>query len=283
MSQQIKSNYTFINKMKLNLHETEQMKEKILSSTDKGFSYFIKNAILVILIFLGCWIFTNPEIVINPAQYIEGFDKSSIFSIAILFLIITGIFQLGKSILKENREIIKESQIEQMKETRRKHNEDAFKRMENNPKISMALKDILINLGATRSTVCEIHNGTNTIAGVPFIHLTMTFEEISNEVQYSRDEYLGLNMSRIPFISKHFQQGTWIGSTNEIEKEDKFLASKLKNNDDNYMGFMLIHGQEEPLGILTVAWKEPEDHPNKELIIAEMSKASQKISTLLDK
>ena len=269
--------------MKLNVNETEQMKEKILSSTDKGFSYFIKNATLVILIFLGCWIFTNPEIVTNPAKYVETFDRSSIFSIAILFLIITGIFQLGKSILKENREISNEYQIEQIKETRRKHNEDAFKRMENNPKVSMALKDILINLGATRSTICEIHNGTNTIAGVPFIHITMTFEEISNEVQNSIDEYIGLNMSRIPFIAKHFKQGTWIGSTDDIEKEDKFLSAKLKNNDDNYMAFMIIHGQEEPLGILTVAWKDPEDHPDKELIIAEMSKATQKISTLLDK
>ena len=269
--------------MKLGINETSQIKDKILLTADRGFNYFIKNAALVILIFLGCWIFTNPEIIINPAKYFETFNRSSIFSIAILFMIIIGIFQIGKSILKENREIIKEEQVAEVKRTRQQHNADAFRRMENNPKIAIVLKDVLINLGATRSTICEIHNGTNTIAGVPFIHLTMTFEEISNEVQYSRDDYIGLNMSRIPFIAKHFAQGTWVGSTDDIEKEDKFLASKLKGNDDNYMAFMVIYGQDAPLGVLTVAFKEKDEHPKKEIIIAEMSKAAQKISTLLDK
>ena len=123
--------------MKLSVKETQEMKDKILSTTDNGFKYFLKNAALVILIFLGCWIFTNPEIIINPAQHLETFDRSSIFSIAVLFMIIIGIFQLGKSILKENREIIKEEQIETVKKSRIQHNEDAFKRMENNPKIEI--------------------------------------------------------------------------------------------------------------------------------------------------
>ena len=110
----------------------------------------------------------------------------------------------------------------------------------------------------------------------------MTFEEISNEVQYSREDYIGLNMSRIPFVSKHWDNGLWIGSTDDIEKEDKFLATKLKANDDNYMGFMMIHGKHDVLGILTVAFKDKYIHPNKQTIIKEMMKATQKISSLLD-
>ena len=77
--------------------------------------------------------------------------------------------------------------------------------MKKNPQISMILKDLLINLNGSRATVCEIHNGTNTLAGIPFIHLTMTFEEISSEDEYSRDDYNGLNMSRIPFMMRSFK------------------------------------------------------------------------------
>lgn len=269
--------------MKHDIKQIEDVKNKIIDDSSRGFKYFIKNALLVILIFLGCWIFTNPDIIMNPSAFVENFDRSSIFSIAVLFFIIVGIFQIGKSMLKENREIISEEERQRMNKARRQHNLDAFKRMQNNPNISMILKDILINLNASRSTVCEIHNGTNTLAGVPFIHLTMTFEEISNEVQYSREDYINLNMSRIPFIAKHWENGVWVGPTDNIEKEDKFLATKLKSNNDNYMGFILVHGKEEPLAVLTVAFTDKDEHPTKDIITKELIKASQKIGNLLDK
>lgn len=269
--------------MKQDIKQIEEVKDKIIGSSSKGFKYFFKNALLVILIFLGCWIFTNPEIIMNPSEFFSNLDRSSIYSIAILFLIVFGVFQISKSILKENRELLSEEESQRAANVRRKHNEDAFKRMKNNPQISMVLKDILINLNASRSTVCEIHNGTNTLAGVPFIHLTMTFEEISNEVQYSREDYIGLNMSRIPFIAKHWENGVWVGTTDNIEKEDKFLATKLKSNNDNYMGFILVHGKEEPLAVLTVAFTDKDEHPTKDAITKELIKASQKIGNLLDK
>jgi hypothetical protein len=142
---------------------------------------------------------------------------------------------------------------------------------------------VLINLNASRATVCEMHNGTNTLAGVPFVHVSMTYEEISNEVQYSSEDYNYINMSRMPFISKHFEGGSWIGSTDEIEKEDRYLASKLKSNNDNYMAFALIHGKSSVLGVLTIAFADKEKHPSKTDISRELMKASQKLSILLDR
>lgn len=268
---------------KFDLKDTEQIKDKVVNATHRGPGYFFKNALLIILIFLGCYIFTNPDIIMNPRSFFENFDRSSIFSVCVLAVIIMGIFQLGKSIMQENRETTDLKNIEKIKQDREEHNQEIIKRVHRNPEISMVLKDILINLNASRSTVCEMHNGTNTLAGVPFVHVSMTYEEISSEVQYSSEDYNCINMSRMPFISRHFEGGSWIGSTDEIEKEDKYLASKLKSNNDNYMAFALIHGKSSVLGVLTIAFTEKDKHPSKTEISRELMKASQKLSILLDK
>lgn len=275
--------YLFLFSFMADYKQVKEIKEQVIKTSEKGFKYFLKNAGLIILIFLGCYIFTNPDIIRNPAEFFSNFDRSSIFSFATLFMIVFGIFQLGKSILKENRELQTEETNRKMLDSKKEHTIEAVDRLRRSPEISGILKDVLINLNCTRSSLCEIHNGTNTLAGVPFMHLTMTAEEISDEVVPSADDYMSLNLSRIPFIARHFDDPYWIGSTKDIAKEDRFLASKLTSNNDNYMGFVLIHGRQYPLGILTVAFKDLDDIPSKDKIMKEMLKESQKLSILLDK
>lgn len=265
------------------IKQVEEIRDKVLNTSERGFGYFMKNAGLIFLIFLCCYIFANPSIIINPAEFFSGFDRSSIFSLVMLFMIVFGIFQLSRSLIKEHRELQAEENHQKTLEINRVHNIEAINRLRKNPEISSILKDLLINLNATRSSVCEIHNGTNTLAGVPFVHLTMTAEESSNEVTPSAGDYMNLNISRIPFIADHFNDGSWVGSTDAIEKEDRFLGAKLKANDDNYMGFILIHGNECPLGMLTVAFKDADNVPSKEQIMKELIQHSQKLALLLDK
>ncbi len=268
---------------KIELKEVEQVKDKVLDMTHKGTGYFFKNVLFVILILLCCYIFTNPTIIMNPSQFIKNFDRSSVYSVAILAIIVIGVFQLGKSILRDNKEALDKQDKEKIKQEHKEHAEEIQKRIHRNPNISMVLKDMLINLNASRATVCEMHNGTNTLAGVPFVHISMTYEEISNEVQYSAEDYNAINMSRMPFISKHFESGSWIGSTDEIMREDKYLATKLKCNGDEYMGFAVMHGKNSVLGVLTVSFSDKEKHPTKTEISRELMKASQRLSVLLDK
>lgn len=268
---------------KFDLKETETLKDKVIETSRRGIGYFIKNVLLVLLILIGCYIFTNPEIIMNPSKFIENFDRSSIFSVAILAIIVIGIFQLGRSILHDNKIAQDISNKEKLTQESKEHANEINKRIYRNPNISMVLKDLLINLNGSRATVCEMHNGTNTLAGVPFVHVSMTYEEISNEVQYSAEDYNAINMSRMPFISKHYYSGSWIGSTDEIMKEDKYLATKLKCNGDEYMGFAVMYGKNSVLGVLTIAFTDKDKHPSKTDISRELMKASQKLSVLLDK
>lgn len=267
---------------KMNFKEGEEIKDKVINASERGFGYFIKNILLIFLIFLGCYIFTNPDIIMNPSRFFENFDRSSVYAMCILAFIVIGVFQLGRSILYDNKMVQSELGKEKVKATK-EHNAEIVKRIRRNPDISLILKDLLINLNASRSTVCEMHNGTNTLAGVPFVHLSMNYEEISNEVEYSYEDYNAINMSRLPFISKHFDDGSWIGSVTEIEKDDKFLAIKLRSNKDNYLAFAVIYGKTNILGILTIAFTDEKNHPSKTEISRELMKASQKLSILLDK
>ena len=85
---------------KFDLKEAEQLKDKVVNATHKGAGYFFKNALLIILVFLGCYIFTNPDIIMNPRAFFENFDRSSIFSVCVLAIIIIGIFrQIGYKIV----------------------------------------------------------------------------------------------------------------------------------------------------------------------------------------
>ena len=268
---------------KFNMKEAEGLKEKVIEASNKGICYFLKNTLLVLLILVGCYIFTNPNIIMNPSEFVKNFDRSSIYSVVILSIIVISIFRLGKSILYDDGVTQDAADKEKFIRARKEHAEEINKRILRNPDISMVLKDLLINLNGSRATVCEMHNGTNTLAGVPFVHVSMTYEEISHEVHYSAEDYNAINMSRMPFISKHFEDGSWIGETDEIMKEDKYLATKLKCNGDEYIGFAIMHGKNSILGVLTIAFPDKDNHPTKTEISRELMTASQKLSILLDK
>lgn len=265
----------------LNLNQAEDMKNKLIKSASKGSGHFFKNLLLISLVLLLVYIVTTPALLMNPKEYFANFDISSLYVFVAVVFIISGIFQLGRSIFASGAEDLSKEKKEQEELMMEQHKADIRKRINLGPEISSILKDVLINLNATRSTVCEMHNGTNSLGGVPFIYLSMNYEEISKEVEYSSEDFNNINMSRLPFIGQHFDKGSWIGSVEEIEQSDKFLATRLKLNGDNYLAFAVIYGKRSVLGVLTIAWKD--EHPNKFEINQQLLRASQRLSILLDK
>ena len=266
----------------LNLNQAEEVKEKLVRSASKGTGHFFKNLLLIALTMLLVYIVTTPALLMNPKEFFASFDISSLYVFVALAFIVSGIFQLGRSIfISGSEDLTRKEKKEQEELAMEQHKADIRRRINLGPEISSVLKDVLINLNATRSTVCEMHNGTNSLGGVPFIYLSMNYEEISKEVEYSSEDFNNINMSRLPFIGQHFDNGSWIGSVEEIEQSDKFLATRLKLNGDNYLAFALIYGKRSVLGVLTIAWKD--EHPNKFEINQQLLRASQRLSVLLDK
>ena len=114
---------------KFDMKEAEGLKDKVIEASHKGIGYFLKNVLLLLLILVGCYIFTNPDIIMNPSKFVENFDRSSIYSVAVLAIIVIGIFQLGRSILHDNRIAQDVFDKEKVKQERKEHVDEINKRI----------------------------------------------------------------------------------------------------------------------------------------------------------
>lgn len=277
--------------------DIKEIKDIILDFASNGFWAFFKNVLLIALICLVGIMITHPDVFSNPEELVRLLSNNGLILYGItIFLIIFIIYQLAVSIIhdvrtKNNDAIVQRvvDDIENNKqESKRKqedeHNDLIKKRFASSPIIRSELKDLLIKLGATRASICEMHNGTNNLSGVPFLYLDMTYEEFApNRVEMVADEYKNFNMVKYPFIANHINDGIWVGSIDDVNKEDPHLASKFAFSNSNYGALVVIQGTNSIIGFLVVTFKDKENVPSKRTIISAITSTAQVISTLLDK
>lgn len=275
----------------MNINDVIKVKDALESKTNKGFKYFLKNVGMILLMFVGIFILTTPECITNPSEYFANFNIKSLWVVFALFVIVSGFYQLSRSIQADNKVEYDTNSVKNYekaidnreKEAEEKHNELIKERFKIGPLIANELKNLLIKLEADRAAILEMHNGTNNLAGLPCIYGDMVYEEISPNVGYATDEFKNFNLAKLPFVSLHYSEGTWIGSVDEIEKEDPYFAAKLRVVNVNYGSFVILEGANGPLGILSLFFKDKTAHPTKTKIIAELNHSSQILTALLDR
>lgn len=275
----------------MNIKEVKETKKDLQKVADKGFGYFMKNIGMVLLMLLSVYIITNPTMITNPSEFFAGFNVNSLWVVLVLFFALGGFYQLAKGVNEDNKKERDRENIEEYiealdkrkEEAEQKHNELVKERFKVGPHVSNELKNLLINLDADRAAILEMHNGTNNISGLPFVYGDMVYEEISPNVNYASDEFKNFNLAKLPFVSLHYDDKTWIGSVDDIEQEDPYLAAKLRVVEVNYGAFVILEGINGPLGFLTLFFKDEKKHPSKAKIIAELNHSSQILSTLLNK
>ena len=273
------------------LKEAKHLTETIVSFAGKGFWSFFKNAILILMVILIMFIGTHPEVILDPDNLATYVNSNSLIALAVLFVLISFTYQLARSIYveKENQnrkklvnDVEKAHRISREKEMQR-HKYLVEKRIENSTKIRFELKDLLIRLGATRAAVCEMHNGTNNLAGIPFLYLDMTYEEISPKVDYVIDNFKNFNLAKYPFITSHIKDMYWSGSINDLKKEDPYLASRIKLNDTEYGAYIVLRGYDSTMiGLLVVTFNSDTFLPDEDSLLNSMMSSGQILSTLLD-
>lgn len=275
----------------MNIHDANKLKENLEAKANKGFGYFMKNIGMILFMFIFAFILTNPICITNPAEFFGEFDIKGLWVVFALFISIVGFYQLAKSVKKDQEYGAKEKRISEYEEAmtrkaeevKKEHADLSEKRFEVSPLIDSELKSLLINLDADRAAIIEMHNGTNNTSGLPFIYGDMAYEQISPKVGYAQDEFKNFNLAKLPFVALHYKDKTWIGSTDEVAKEDGYFAAKLRVVNAEYGAFIMLNGINGPLGFLTLHFNSPTNHPPKAKIIAETTHSAQIISTLLDK
>jgi hypothetical protein len=274
------------------LKEAKHLTETIVLFAGKGFWSFFKNAILVLMVILIMFIGTHPEVILEPDKLASYMNSNSLVALAILFVLISFTYQLARGLYVEKENQNRKKLVNDVEEAQRisrekeiqRHKYLVEKRIENSPKIRFELKDLLIRLGATRAAVCEMHNGTNNLAGIPFLYLDMTYEEISPKVDYVIDNFKNFNLAKYPFIASHIKDMYWSGSIDDLKKEDPYLASRIKLNDTEYGACIVLRGSDATMiGLLVVTFNyNDSDLPDEDSLLNAMMSSGQILATLLD-
>lgn len=262
----------------------ENVRNGVMKGASKGYKYFIKNVALVLLIVLGIFLITNPEVLFDPSMLFSHIkDGKGLISLLVLFFISGGIYQLSRSLQHETRITdVKSATVEFANEKKQEHKELMAYRMNMIPMVSNILKDIVIELECDRASILEMHNGTNNLSNVPFIYADMNFEEVSQESEYAGDEFQNFNLTKYPFFSEHYDEGIWQGPASKIEKEDKRLFGKIKSVDSEYVAGCVLEGIETPVGFLIVSFRESDISKDKQKeIYRVLNQSSQKLTKLL--
>lgn len=263
----------------MSIKDMKEIKDTIHKMSAKGFLYFIKNSLLYILILICGYFLLNFD---KTLVLIQSHQE---LSLAVILVIIVMLYELSVDKSLHNQKKLLDKYIESQKQNevnqRKKHDNLVNYRIEISSKISGLLKDLLIDLDATRACVLEMHNGTNNLAGMPFLYADMVYEEVVPGKEYCMDEYKNFNLSKYRFITNHYKDGMWIGRRESIEIEDKRLSANMLFYCTEYLGTAVLFGKNKPLGFLVISFDRLTDLPNKEKIMISLAEASQKISTFL--
>ena len=165
---------------------------------------------------------------------------------------------------------------------RKAHDELLEHRLNNTHKIQSSIERLMFKVGASRVEVLEMHNGNNSIAGIPFLKATATFEALDDDIQPIANQYNEVNLSLIPFATKLFDAGYWCGDTEDMKIIDKSLCYRMLSNNTNHFAAVVIQGVDKPIGFLFVSFDDlPENH-DCEQIKREINKSALEIGVLME-
>ena len=122
------------------------------------------------------------------------------------------------------------------------HMELIDKRVQNTPYINTYLDALRVEAGVAfnRAYIFEFHNGSNSVAGLPFYWGDMTYESTDNDISGIHDNWNSVSLTRYNFIIRFFREGYFIGSIQDIERIDTKFAHKLSEDDITYLAMLPI-------------------------------------------
>lgn len=175
------------------------------------------------------------------------------------------------------------SSIEQSsKEKEYTHFKNLEKRKSIQPQINTALSLVLNNTYADRAFIMELHNGSNNLNGVPFLHGSVTYEKSLDGLDSIDEEYQNISLSRFDMATYLHTNFGFIGTIDDLLKIDKKLASKLSVDDVKFVVVITLHNGTNEWGWFGIMYNRTDNIPDERDIMKEMTIASQTISNLLN-
>lgn len=165
------------------------------------------------------------------------------------------------------------------KETR--HLENLELRKEMQPQIYAILGTFLEKTRADRAFIVELHNGSNNLNGVPFLHGSVTYDKSKEGLEPIDEDYQNLSLSRFSMSTYLHANYNYIGSVEKLSTIDKKLSAKLVSNDVKYLAVMTLHNGTNEWGWFGLIYNRETDIPSEKDILNEMMVTSQSITKTL--
>jgi hypothetical protein len=127
-----------------------------------------------------------------------------------------------------------------------------------------------------------MHNGTNNVAGLPFIYGEMTYEEVRSNISHVDEDYTSINLSRFSFPMFIEKNHIWYGTVDELKAIDPKISGRLASNDVTYLAIIDLHGVVNSLGYFGFTYCNGKVVPNSKEIETHLMSTAQKLSILLD-
>ena len=167
------------------------------------------------------------------------------------------------------------------KDKETKHLENLELRKEMQPQIYATLGTFLEKTRADRAFIIELHNGSNNLNGVPFLHGSVTYDKSREGLEPIDEDYQNLSLSRFSMSTYLHANYNYIGSVEKLSTIDKKLSAKLVSNDVKYIAVMTLHNGTNEWGWFGLIYNRETDIPSEKDILNEMMVTSQSITKTL--
>lgn len=214
-------------------------------------------------------------------RMIKMMDKYGLWKIFQATLVLAGFLYIMYNV--QNLPEIVSGAFSRQSEIRQEEHDAAVEiRRAIKPNVDILLKEALSTMNADRAFVIEMHNGTNNVAGLPFIYGEMTYEEVRDRIHHVDEDYTSINLSRFNFPMYIEHNHMWYGTVEELSEIDSKIAARLVSNDVTFLAIISLHGVSNELGYfgftLCNGKKAPEDNDIDKCLMT----TAQKLSGLLD-
>lgn len=214
-------------------------------------------------------------------RMIKMMDKYGLWKIFQAILVLAGFLYIMYNV--QNLPEIVSGAFSRQTELRQEEHDAAVEvRRSIKPNVDILLKDALSTLNADRAFVLEMHNGTNNVAGLPFIYGEMTYEEVRNHITHVDEDYTSINLSRFNFPLFLEKNHMWYGTINQLSSIDSKLAARLTSNDVTYFAVIGLYGVSNELGYFGFSFCNGKTPPGDKEIEKCLTSTAQRLSILLD-
>lgn len=220
---------------------------------------------------------THGNFILNALEKVVRMEKKYGF-----FNIIKGLFVIGICLLLTYMVMNPQMTFDILSQLKEKeHKEMMDKRMSIEPELRVLIKGLRIETNADRAYVCEFHNGTNNLNGMPFLYADMRYEDVAKGVDNVDYDYQNQPLSRFSISSEVFTNRYWFGTMDELEEIDSRLATRMRVSNIKWAAFIMLDGNVQEVGVLGLSFTEIPDFESQKRIGKKIRNAAIKISILL--